>query len=67
MLDEQLGVSLTALLFQRLQPLSKLEQIANIADGIVVMSNWEVHYWLAKVSNGRKRPALKAMRVLLGD
>jgi hypothetical protein len=27
------------------------------------MSNEEAHYWFAKVSNGKKRPALKAMRV----
>lgn len=65
-LTETSGVSL-ALLFQTLQPLSKPERIANIADGIAAMSNEEAHYWFAKVSNGKKRPALKAMRVLLGD
>jgi len=31
------------------------------------MSNEEAHYWFAKVSNGHKRNALKAIRVLLGD
>ncbi|TVQ23327.1 MAG: hypothetical protein EA367_02545 [Leptolyngbya sp. DLM2.Bin15] len=65
-LTEASGVSL-ALLFQTLQPLSKLERIANITDGIVAMSDEEAHYWFAKVSNGKKRTALKAMRVLLGD
>lgn len=65
-LDEQSGVSL-ALLFQTLQPLSKPERIANITDGITAMSDEEAHYWFAKVNNGKKRPALKAMRVLLGD
>jgi hypothetical protein len=65
-LNEPSGVSL-ALLFQTLQPLSKPDRIASIADGIVPMSNEEAHYWFAKVSNGKKQPALKAMRVLLGD
>ncbi|PZO60791.1 MAG: hypothetical protein DCF15_01375 [Phormidesmis priestleyi] len=66
LLDEQSGVSM-ALLFQTLQPMSKPERITNITDGISAMSNEEAHYWFAKVSNGKKRPALKAMRVLLGD
>ncbi|MFN8797754.1 MAG: hypothetical protein ACK5YH_05505 [Pseudanabaena sp.] len=65
-LDEQSGVSL-ALLFQTVQPLSKEARIANIANGVTAMSNEEVHYWFAKVSNGSKRNALKAIRVLLGD
>jgi hypothetical protein len=56
-----------ALLFQALQPLSKPERIANVTEGITAMSNEEAHYWFGKVSNGKKRPALKAMRVLLGD
>lgn len=66
LLDEPSGVSM-ALLFQTLQPMSKPERITNITDGISAMSNEEAHYWFAKVSNGKKRPALKAMRVLLGD
>ena len=65
-LDEQSGVSL-ALLFQTVQPLSKEERIANIANGVTAMSNEEAHYWFAKVSNGNKGNALKAIRVLLGD
>jgi hypothetical protein len=65
-LDEQSGVCL-ALLFQTVQPLSKEERIANIANGVTAMSNEEAHYWFAKVSNGSKRNALKAIRVLLGD
>jgi hypothetical protein len=65
-LDEESGVSL-ALLFQTVQPLSKQERIANIANGVTAMSNEEAHYWFAKVSNGSKRNALKAIRVLLGD
>ena len=65
-LDEETGVSL-ALLFQALQPLSKPERIANVTAGITAMSNEEAHYWFSKVSNGKQRPALKAMRVLLGD
>jgi sulfur transfer complex TusBCD TusB component (DsrH family) len=65
-LEEQSGVSL-ALLFQTLQPLSKSDRIANIANGVMAMSNEEAHYWFAKVSNGRRSNALKAIRVLLGD
>jgi hypothetical protein len=64
-LDAPSGVSL-ALLFQILQPLSKPERSASIAEGIIAMSNKEAHYWFAEVSNGKKRPALKAMRMLLG-
>ncbi len=65
-LSEESGVNL-ALLFQALQPLSKPERIANIAHGITEMSDEEAHYWFAKVTNGKRQPALKAMRVLLGD
>jgi hypothetical protein len=65
-LNEESGVSV-ALLFQALQPLSKPERIANISQGITAMSNEEAHYWFAKVTNGKRGPALKAMRVLLGD
>jgi len=65
-LDEQSGVNL-ALLFQTLQPLSKPEKITNISAGVMAMSNEEAQYWFAKISNGKRRPALKALRVLLGD
>lgn len=65
-LNEQSGVNL-ALLFQALQPISKPERIANITAGVTAMSNEESHYWFAKISNGKRSPALKAMRVLLGD
>lgn len=65
-LNEESGVNL-ALLFQALQPLSKPERIANVTAGVMAMSNEESHYWFAKISNGKRRPALKALRVLLGD
>lgn len=65
-LSEETGVNL-ALLFQTLQPLSKPERIANITSGITAMSSEESHYWFAKVSNGRRSAALKAIRILLGD
>lgn len=65
-LDEQSGVNL-ALLFQTLQPLSRSERIVNISAGVMAMSNEEAHYWFAKVSNGKRSQALKALRVLLGD
>jgi hypothetical protein len=31
------------------------------------MSNEESHYWFAKVSNGKKSAALKAIRILFGS
>lgn len=65
-LDEESGVNL-ALLFQTLQPLTKPERIANITVGVRAMSNEESHYWFAKVTNGKRSAALKAIRVLLGD
>jgi hypothetical protein len=65
-LEESTGVNL-ALLFQTLQPLSKPERIANIANGIRAMSNEESHYWFAKVTNGKRSTALKALRILFGE
>ncbi|MDB9445330.1 DUF7680 family protein [Anabaena sp. CS-542/02] len=65
-LNEESGINL-ALLFQTLQPLSKVERIANISQGIRAMSYEESHYWFAKISNGKRSQALKAIRVLLGD
>lgn len=65
-LSEESGVNL-AILFQAVQPLRKESKIVNIRDGIMAMSNEEAHYWFAKISNGKRSPALKAMRVLLGE
>jgi hypothetical protein len=65
-LSEESGVNL-AILFQALQPLSKPERIANITSGIMAMSNEEAHYWFAKIANGKRSTALKALRILLGD
>ena len=65
-LTEESGVNL-AILFQAVQPLKKEEKIANIRDGVMAMSNEEAHYWFAKISNGNRSAALKAMRVLLGE
>lgn len=65
-LSEESGINL-AILFQALQPLSKPERIANITSGIVAMSNEEAHYWFAKIANGKRSTALKALRILLGD
>jgi hypothetical protein len=56
-----------AILFLAIQPMKKEDKIANIRDGIMAMSNEEAHYWFAKISNGKRSPALKAMRILLGD
>jgi hypothetical protein len=65
-LNEETGVHL-ALLFQTLQPLSNPERIGKITGGITAMSNEESHYWFAKVSNGKKSAALKAIRILFGS
>ena len=35
--------------------------------GIQAMSYEESHYWFAKISNGKRSQALKAIRVLLED
>jgi hypothetical protein len=56
-----------AILFQSLQPLSKTERIANIAEGMMAMSNEEAHYWFGKIANGNRSNTLKALRILLGD
>jgi len=63
---EESGVS-WAILFQSLQPLSKTERIANIAEGIMAMSNEEAHYWFGKIAKGNRSNALKALRILLAD
>jgi hypothetical protein len=65
-LNETIGVNL-ALIFTTLQPMSKPERIANIVSHIRAMSDEESHYWFAKVSNGRRRAALKALRILYGE
>ena len=65
-LSETSGVNL-AVLFQALKRLSKPERIANITEGVRSMSNEEAHYWFAKMSNGHRQSAQKAIRVLLGD
>ena len=65
-LSEQSGISL-AILFLCIQPLRKEEKIINIKNGIMEMSNEEAHYWFAKITNGKKKAALKAMRILLGE
>ncbi|MDB9441821.1 hypothetical protein PN497_10675 [Sphaerospermopsis kisseleviana CS-549] len=52
------------MLFATVQPLSKTERIANIAQGIKSMSYEESHYWFAKISHGKRSQALKAIRIL---
>jgi hypothetical protein len=51
--------------FSRL--ISKTERIANIAEGIMAMSNEEAHYWFGKIAKGNRSNALKALRILWGD
>ncbi|HEY9769960.1 MAG TPA: hypothetical protein V6C71_15945 [Coleofasciculaceae cyanobacterium] len=65
-LSEESGVQ-TAIMFQVLQPLSQPEKINKIATGISAMSNEEAHYWFAMIANGRRKNALKALRVLFED
>lgn len=65
-LNETSGVNL-AVLFQALKRLSKPERISCITSGVREMSNEEAHYWFAKMSNGHKRTAQKAIRVLLDE
>ena len=65
-LSEESGVQ-TAILFQTINPLSHPERITKIATGISAMSNEEAHYWFAMIANGRRKNALKALRILFGD
>lgn len=65
-LSENSGVWL-AILFRALQPLRRAERIANIAAGIEAMTPEEAHYWFAKIDASGHSPALRALRVLLGD
>ncbi len=37
------------------------------SSGIMAMSNEETHYWFAKIANGKRSTALKALRISLGD
>ncbi|MDF5717485.1 MAG: hypothetical protein PUP93_27375 [Rhizonema sp. NSF051] len=39
----------------------------NTTKRITAMSNEESHYWFAKISNGKRSQALRAIRVLLGE
>lgn len=66
LLSEESGVK-AAILFQTIQPLSQSDRINKIASGISAMSNEEAHYWFAMIANGKKKNALKALRVLFGD
>jgi hypothetical protein len=65
-LSEESGVQI-AIMFQVLQSLSQPEKINKIATGISAMSNEEAHYWFAMIANGRRKNALKALRVLFED
>jgi hypothetical protein len=47
--------------------ISKTERIANIAEGIMAMSNEEAHYWFGKIAHGNRSNALEALEILLGD
>lgn len=44
--------------------ISTSERIANIAEGIMAMSNEEAHYWFGKIPKGNRSNALKALRIL---
>ncbi len=65
-LNEVSGIAL-AVLFEALKRLNRPDRIANITEGVKAMGNEETHYWFAKMSNGKRRSAQKAIRVLLGD
>ena len=47
--------------------ISNTKRIANIAEGIMAMSNEEAHYWFGKIATGNRSNALKSLRILLGD
>ncbi|WP_445305551.1 DUF7680 family protein [Microcoleus sp. herbarium2] len=39
--------------------------MANIAEGIMAMSNEEAYYWFGKIAKGNRSNALKALRILV--
>ena len=63
-LEEEAGLRL-GLLFKAVKPLSKVERMEDIRDGIATMSREEVAYWFAKTQNAHGRRAEAALRKLL--
>lgn len=64
-LREESGVRLS-LLFKTLAPLSNLDHIRALQQGIWAMSDEEAYYWFAKCHGPNGRRGLRALRMLLG-
>ncbi|PKO21513.1 MAG: hypothetical protein CVU38_14375 [Chloroflexi bacterium HGW-Chloroflexi-1] len=66
-LDEETGVRL-GLLFLAVRPITKVDRIEMIAQGIRAMTSEEAYYWYSKCTGGpAAERAQRALRVLLAD
>lgn len=64
-LSESSGVRLL-LLFKAIAPMSNLDHIRAVQQGIWAMSNEEAYYWFSKCHGANSRRALQALRILCG-
>jgi hypothetical protein len=65
-LSEESGVRL-ALLFKAIAPLTKLDHIRALQQGIWAMSDEEAYYWFAKCYGANGRRGVRALRVMFGE
>jgi len=64
-LSEASGVRLL-LLFKAIAPMSSLDHIRSVQQGIWVMSDEEAYYWFSKCHGLNARRSLQALRLLCG-
>lgn len=64
-LSESSGVRLL-LLFKAIAPMSNLDHIRAVQQGIWTMSDEEAYYWFSKCHGSNARRALQALRILCG-
>jgi len=64
-LSEESGVRLS-LLFKVIAPLSNLDHIRVLQQGIWAMSDEEAYYWFSKCHGPNGRRGVRALRVLFG-
>ena len=66
-LEEEWGVRL-GLLFLSIKPLSKIDRIELISEGIRDMTSEELYYWYSKCTQKKSgKRAQKALRILLAE
>ncbi len=64
-LSEASGVRLL-LLFKAIAPMSSLDHIRSVQQGVWAMSDEEAYYWFSKCHGLNARRALQALRILCG-